>query len=136
MWEGGSRADYSTLLEKGNILPYLHAGIKIVSRGPKRSFSFGKAGRLAILWCCLFYFWIKSGFLVILNVLQSPGISNIVTLQIYRCDLCGSALLTHQVWGDGCFFVPFNLPGSKLEGIKAALVDLLVRTTFNRSIMA
>lgn len=32
-----------------------------------------------------------------------------------------------QVWGDRCFFAPFGLPGSKLEGIKAALVDLLVR---------
>lgn len=31
-----------------------------------------------------------------------------------------------QVWGDGCFFAPFGLPGSKLEGIKAAFVDLLV----------
>lgn len=32
-----------------------------------------------------------------------------------------------QVWGDRFAFAPFGLPGSKLEGIKAALVDLLVR---------
>lgn len=37
------------------------------------------------------------------------------------------SLPLEQVWGDGCFFEPFNLPGSKLEGIKAAFVDLLVR---------
>lgn len=35
--------------------------------------------------------------------------------------------LLWQVWGDGCYFEPFGLPGSKLEGIKAAFVDLLVR---------
>lgn len=31
------------------------------------------------------------------------------------------------MWGEGCHFEPFGLPGSKLEGTKAALVDLLVR---------
>lgn len=37
------------------------------------------------------------------------------------------SLLLWQVWKDGCYFEPFDLPGSKLEGIKAAFVDLLVR---------
>lgn len=40
-------------------------------------------------------------------------------------------LSLEQVWGDGCFFEPFNLPGSKLEGIKTAFVDLLVSKTFS-----
>ncbi|CAN0120316.1 unnamed protein product, partial [Hapterophycus canaliculatus] len=40
-----------------------------------------------------------------------------------------------QVWGDGCYFAPFDLPGSKLEGIKAAVVDLLVMGSFDDYVM-
>lgn len=34
-----------------------------------------------------------------------------------------------QVWGDGCFFAEFGLKGSFKDGIKSALVDLLVSSS-------
>eukprot|EP00903_Cladosiphon_okamuranus_P016562 g15279.t1 len=50
-------------------------------------------------------------------------------------DEAQTQAVARKVWGGGCHFEPFGLPGSKLEGIKAALVDLLVMGSFDDYVM-
>ncbi|CBN75989.1 hypothetical protein Esi_0264_0021 [Ectocarpus siliculosus] len=57
------------------------------------------------------------------------------TFYFVATDEANTQAAAKKVWGDGCYFEPFTLPGSKLEGIKAAFVDLLVMGSFDDYVM-
>ncbi|CAN0034436.1 unnamed protein product [Choristocarpus tenellus] len=50
-------------------------------------------------------------------------------------DEADSQKLSQKIWGDGCSFVKFRQPGSQFEGIKDALVDLLVMGSLDDYVM-